>query len=184
MPLTQAFCGLQQRLPEPIVETHHQAGPGVAKRLQPLQHPLDVLQRVQGVRQQDHIERLGLADGCRGHGFGVGRQDPQFGMPLPGNSSHLRVQLNPHAVGRLQVSQQVTGAAAHLQHPQPRWNQELVQPLEIRVIGAVALAELDLLARGGHERSRLRVWGRSRRRALATMRSVRKVELLGLIFAA
>ena len=89
----------------------------MTKRLQPLQHPLHVLQRVQGVRQQDHIERLGLADALRGHRLGVGRQDPQFGMPLPGDSGHLRVQLNPNPVGRLQVSQQITGAAAHLQHP-------------------------------------------------------------------
>ena len=80
------------------------------------------------------------------HGLGVGRQDPQLGMPLSCNSSNLWVQLNPNPVGWFQVSQQITGAATNLQHPQPLRYQLLMQPLQIRVKGAVSLAEVDLLA--------------------------------------
>ena len=47
--LTQVLGRLQHRLPKPIVETHHQAGPRVTKSLKTLQHPLHILQRIQGV---------------------------------------------------------------------------------------------------------------------------------------
>ena len=150
LPLPQPLGGLQQRLPEPVVETHHQPRARVAEGLKPLKHPLYVLQGVEGVGQQDHVKRLGLAQARGGDRFGVGGHDAELRMPLLGDGRQLRIQLHPHAMAGLQLGQQVAQAAADLQHPQAWGHQQLVQPLQIGVVGAVAPAEALLLLRVAH----------------------------------
>ena len=122
----------------------------MAEGLQALQHPLHVLQGVEGVGQQDHIKGLGFPQALRGDRFGVGRHDAQLRVPLLGCGGQLGIELHAHAVARLQLGQEIPQAAADLQHPHPRGHQQLVQPLQIGVVGPVALAELQLLVGIAH----------------------------------
>ena len=182
--LAQLFGRLEQGLPEPVVETHHQPGAGMAKGLQPLQHPLHVMEGVEGVGQQDHIEGLPFADRLRRDRFGVGADHAQLRVAGPGRLGQLGIQLNAHAMGWFEPRQQVAEAAADLQHPQPRRHQQLVQPLQVVVVGPVALVEAEGGAGGGHDFKSDRAWPQSSPMALATMRRVRRVSLVGSSWAA
>ena len=142
------------------------------------------MEGVEGVGQQDHIEGLKLADRLRCDRFGVGADDAQLRVAGPGRLSQLGIQLNAHPMARLEPRHQVAQAAADLQHPQPRRHQQLVQPLQVFVVGPVALVEAEGGAGGGHDFRREMAWTQSSPMALATMRRVRRVSLLGSSWAA
>ena len=89
----------------------------MAEGLQPLQHSLDVDQGVEGVREQDHIEGFALPKRLRGKAAGVGHNEAQLRMALPGSDHHLRVQFDADPHGGTHPRQQVAEAAADLQHP-------------------------------------------------------------------
>ena len=115
--LPQDFGGLEQRLPQPIVKTHHQPRARMTKGLQPFQHPLHVLQGVEGVGEQDYIERLALIDRGRADRFGVGADDAQLRMALTGDFCHLWIQLHTHPMAGMHAGQQIPEPTADLQHP-------------------------------------------------------------------
>ena len=182
--LADQLGGLEQGLPEPVVETRHQPGARMAEGLQPLKHPLHILQDVEGVRQQDHIEGLLFADRFRGDCLGVGADDAQLRMPLLGRPCQRWIQFHTHAMGGPHTCQQIAHPAADLQHPQPLAHQQVVQSRQILVVRPVALMEVELGGRIGHRW--IREWAsmRSSRRAAATARKVRRVGLEGFSSAA